>query len=104
MQPHERDPGYTKLRYIAPRNLAIWLGQRTSVLSYKVCCKSLGDYFNLYNFFALSRSTMFASSIARSRVISPSCIISVRANPSACRPVVTPTHAASSQYISVEKG
>jgi hypothetical protein len=30
MQPHSWDSGYTKLRYNAPRNLAIWLGKLAS--------------------------------------------------------------------------
>jgi hypothetical protein len=45
------------------------------------------DYFNPYSLRALSRRTIRASSIARSRVISRSRIIPVSAIPSASRPV-----------------
>ena len=59
---------------------------------------------SLYNLAALSCSTMCASSSARSRVISPSFIISVSAKPSACRVLCVAIQPDSSHPFSSEYG
>lgn len=59
--------------------------------------KTSQDYFKPYSLRALSRSTIRASSTARSRVISSSCSMPVSAIPSASRPVTLAMKPASSQ-------
>src|SRR5216684_748867 len=65
--------------------------------------KAQSHYLNPYSLIAFSRKTIRANSNARSRVISPSFIIPVKASASACLAVVFESQATSGQSTSGPK-